>query len=226
MLVAQFVLLFFLGRNYAPLCRYLGFVLWAAGCVLAWHAWLPIFYFPRKAGVAKGKSYVHTTVLGTTGIYSVVRHPQYLSSFVLAFALALISQPWLIILLGAVGSALFGLGLKGEDDVNIEKFGDDYRRYKERVPGYDIMLGILRRLTRERRGGDGTAEAARGQDSAGSYFSTKMLCFSQTSCNCLGQTVTVTSPKCALRSRSIWTRPWPMPPPMDSGIWSFIIMLW
>ena len=147
MLVAQFVLLFFIGRDYVPLLRYLGLLLWAAGCVLAW---LPIFYFRRKAGVAKGKSYVHTTVLVTTGIYSVVRHPQYLSFFVLAFALALIGQHWLIILLGAVGSSVYGLGLKGEDDVNIEKFGDDYRRYKERVPGYNILLGLFRRLARGR----------------------------------------------------------------------------
>jgi protein-S-isoprenylcysteine O-methyltransferase Ste14 len=149
MLVAQFVLLFFIGRDYVPLCRYLGFVLWAAGCVLAW---LPVFYFRRKAGVAKGMSYIHTTRLVTTGIYSLVRHPQYLSFFVLAFALALIGQHWLIMLLGAVGSIAFGLGLKGEDDVNIEKFGDDYRRYKEQVPAYNILLGLLRRLRCGRRG--------------------------------------------------------------------------
>lgn len=148
MLVAQFVLLFFIGRDYVRLLRYLGFALWAAGCVLAW---LPILYFRLRAGVPKGKSYVHTTVLVTTGLYSVVRHPQYLSFFVMAFALALIGQHWVIILLGVIGSVVYGLGLKGEDRANVEKFGDGYHRYKEQVPGYNILLGLLRRLTRGRR---------------------------------------------------------------------------
>ena len=148
MLVAQFVLLFFVGRDYVPLLRYLGYALWVGGCVLAW---LPIFYFRRKAGVPKGRSYVHTTVLVTSNIYSVVRHPQYASFFVLAYALALIGQHWIFFLLGIVGSLVFALGLKGEDDANIEKFGDDYRRYMEQVPGYNILLGLIRRLRRGRR---------------------------------------------------------------------------
>jgi len=148
MLVAQFALLFFIGRDYLPLLRYLGFVLWAAGCVLAW---LPIFYFRRKADVPRGKSYVHTTVLVTTGVYSVVRHPQYASFFLLAFALALIGQHWVFFLLGAAGSLVFALGLKGEDEANIEKFGDDYRLYMEQVPGYNILLGLIRRLARGRK---------------------------------------------------------------------------
>lgn len=87
--MAQFVLLFFVGRSHVQLLTYLGLVLWVAGMVLAW---LPIFYFRRKAGVARGRSYVHTTRLVTTGVYSVVRHPQYLSFFVFAVAMALIGQ--------------------------------------------------------------------------------------------------------------------------------------
>jgi len=41
-----------------------------------------------------------------------------------------------------------------------------------------------------------------------------------------GQTVTLTSPRCALRSRSIVVRDCPMPPPIESGIWSFRIAWW
>ena len=147
MLVAQFVLLFFIARNCVLLLRYVGYALWAGGCVLAW---LPVFYLSRKAGVPKGKSYVHTTKLVTTGIYSIVRHPQYASFFWLAFGLALIGQHWVFFLLGVVGSAVYGPGLIGEDEANIEKFGDDYRRYMEQVPGYNILLGLIRRLSRGR----------------------------------------------------------------------------
>ncbi len=147
LLIAQFVLLFFIGRQYVPLLTYLGFVIWAAGLVLAW---LPIFYLRRKAGVAKGRSYVHTTQLVTSGIYSLVRHPQYLSFFVLALALALIGQHWVIVLLGVIGSLLFCLSLRGADQWNVEKFGDAYRRYKDEVPAYNILLGLVRRLTHRR----------------------------------------------------------------------------
>jgi len=66
----------------------------------------------------------------------------------LAFGLALIGQHWVFFLLGAVGSLAFALGLVGEDEANIEKFGDDYRRYMEQVPGYNILLGLIRRLAR------------------------------------------------------------------------------
>jgi len=36
---------------------------------------LPVFEFRKKGGVKKGKSYIHTTKLVDTGIYSIVRHP-------------------------------------------------------------------------------------------------------------------------------------------------------
>ncbi len=57
------------------------------------------------------------------------------------------------------------------------------------------------------------------------YLSTKMLCFSQIRWSCFGQTVTVTSPKCALRNSNICSRPWPIPPPIESGISSRMIIL-
>jgi len=52
----------------------LGWVVWAFGMVLVM---APIVMFPRRGGVAKNKSYVHTTQLVDTGIYAIVRHPQY-----------------------------------------------------------------------------------------------------------------------------------------------------
>jgi protein-S-isoprenylcysteine O-methyltransferase Ste14 len=40
---------------------------------------LPVLEFRKKGGVSKGQSYIHTTRLVDTGIYSVVRHPQYVT---------------------------------------------------------------------------------------------------------------------------------------------------
>jgi hypothetical protein len=49
------------------------------------------------------------------------------------------------------------------------------------------------------------------------YSKTKIFFFAHMSFKIFGQTVTLTSPKWALRSSSIWVRDWPMPPPMLRG---------
>jgi protein-S-isoprenylcysteine O-methyltransferase Ste14 len=38
---------------------------------------LPVFEFRKKGDVKKGKSYIYTTRLVDSGVYSIVRHPQY-----------------------------------------------------------------------------------------------------------------------------------------------------
>jgi len=61
---------------------------------------LPVIEFRKKGGVRKGESYIHTTKLVDTGIYSIVRHPQYVTSMLWAIAGMLLFQHWIIILLG------------------------------------------------------------------------------------------------------------------------------
>lgn len=144
-LVAQFILLFILGRDWVPALRWLGYALWVAAAALGW---LPIIILKRGGGVAKGQSYVRTTKLVTTGLYAVVRHPQYLAFYLMPFALALIGQHWLIVLLAVPAVALFALSMRGTDEYNIARFGDDYRRYRDRVPAFNIIAGIIRLIAR------------------------------------------------------------------------------
>ena len=58
----------------------------------------------------------------------------------------------------------------------------------------------------------------RGRGLVPVYSSTWMFFFSQMSLSCFGHTETVTSPRCAVRSRYMKVRAWPMPPPMLRGI--------
>lgn len=107
--------------------------------------------FRRKGGAPEGESIVHTTVLVDSGVYAVVRHPQYLGFLLFVLALVLMSQHWASVVSGALGSALFYRDVLREEQMSVDKLGDDYRRYMERVPRMNPLVGILRLLQRRRR---------------------------------------------------------------------------
>lgn len=120
-----------------------GMALWIISAFLAW---IPIYTFRKKAGVPKGASYVKTTRLITTGIYSVVRHPQYLAGILLSLAFMLISQHWIVLVLGIPVIIIFYLGGVDEDRFVVKKFGKSYQDYMKRVPRFNIILGIVRKI--------------------------------------------------------------------------------
>jgi protein-S-isoprenylcysteine O-methyltransferase Ste14 len=107
--------------------------------------------FRKRGGAPKGESVVHTTVLVDSGVYAVVRHPQYLGFMLFVFALVLMSQHWLSVISGVLGSALFYRDVLREEQMSVVKFGDDYKRYMERVPRMNFLIGILRLLRRRRK---------------------------------------------------------------------------
>jgi protein-S-isoprenylcysteine O-methyltransferase Ste14 len=124
-----------------------GWVVWALGMVLVM---APIVMFPRRGGVHKGKSFVHTARLVDTGIYAVVRHPQYTGGVYAIFVTTLLWHPhWLFAVLGVIGAILTYLSIIEEDKDLIEKFGEEYIVYKKRVPGMNFVSGIVRLLHRK-----------------------------------------------------------------------------
>ena len=112
---------------------------------------LPVMEFRKKGGVKKGKSYIYTTKLVDTGIYSIVRHPQYVTFILWAIAGMLLFQHWVIIILGIPIIPLTYIDLIRADKDSIEKFGDDYKQYMQRVPRANFLLGIIRLLQRKRK---------------------------------------------------------------------------
>lgn len=144
--VAQIVLAFVLRRPGNEVLRWIGWILWWTSAVLGW---LPIFTLRRRGGVAKGKSYVHTTMLVETGVYAIARHPQMGTAWLLmCIGLMLIIQHWVSIALGIPAMALVYLDLLKADQRLVEKFGDAYRHYMERVPRVDFVSGIIRLVAR------------------------------------------------------------------------------
>ena len=109
---------------------------------------LPVFEFRKKGRVKKGKSYIHTTKLVDTGIYSIIRHPQYVTFILWAIAGMLLFQHWIVILLGIPVIPLTYVDLIEADKDAIDKFGDDYKQYMQKVPRANFLLGIIRLLRR------------------------------------------------------------------------------
>ena len=112
---------------------------------------LPTFEFRKKGEVKKGRSYIHTTKLVDTGIYSIVRHPQYVTFILWAIAGMLLFQHWIVILLGIPVIPLTYIDLIKADKDAIEKFGDDYKQYMQKVPRANFLLGIIRLIKRNRK---------------------------------------------------------------------------
>lgn len=115
---------------------------WMVLFVSAVFGWLPIFTF-RKKGEVAGRSYIHTTVLVDSGVYAIVRHPQYLAGILITIALGLISQHWVVWILGAIASLVNYLGTYDEEANCIEKFGEAYRQYQQKVPRLNFIVGIV-----------------------------------------------------------------------------------
>jgi protein-S-isoprenylcysteine O-methyltransferase Ste14 len=108
--------------------------------------WLPVIEFRKKGGVIRGKSYIHTTRLVDTGIYSIVRHPQFVTFMLWAVAGVLLFQHWIVVLLGIPVFPLTYVDLMRADRDAIEKFGDEYKAYMKKVPRANFLLGIIRRF--------------------------------------------------------------------------------
>ena len=113
--------------------------------------WLPIIEFRKKGKVRKGRSYIHTTKLVDTGIYSIVRHPQFVTFILWAIAGMLLFQHWIIIILGIPIMPLTYIDLIRADKDAIEKFGNDYKAYMKKVPRTNFLLGVIRLLQRRKR---------------------------------------------------------------------------
>ena len=111
--------------------------------------WLPIFTF-RSRGQVEGRSYIHTTTLVDTGIYAIVRHPQYLAGLLISFAAPLITWHWLVFILGAASVGMYWWSAVVEENKNCQKFGDAYKDYQERVPRFNFVLGLFRLLSTPR----------------------------------------------------------------------------
>jgi protein-S-isoprenylcysteine O-methyltransferase Ste14 len=99
--------------------------------------------------VKAGESYMKTTTLVTSGVYSLVRHPQGgLAWLLMNLAVILVGQTWPIVFLGVGSMVLVYLDAHKTDQYCVDKFGDEYVRYMESVPRVNALSGAMRLLRR------------------------------------------------------------------------------
>jgi protein-S-isoprenylcysteine O-methyltransferase Ste14 len=121
---------------------------WGIMTISAIFGWIPIITFRKKGGVSKGKSYIQTKILVDSGIYAIVRHPQYLAGILMSLALVFLSQHWLIaILFIPVTLCIYGDSFRADRNL-VKKFGDKYENYMDDVSGLNPLKGILRKWER------------------------------------------------------------------------------
>jgi len=105
----------------------------------------------RKKGHVEGD--IRETLV-ESGLYAFVRHPEFLSHILIIFALIIISQHWISLVVGAILIVLLFLAMREEEKRNIEKFGKAYRSYMKRVPRINLIAGIVKRIHSKRENKD------------------------------------------------------------------------
>jgi protein-S-isoprenylcysteine O-methyltransferase Ste14 len=114
---------------------------WAAMPLPTWLRWLgvvsgalgPLLMYWTLSSL--GKNLTDTVVtranatLVTHGPYRWVRHPFYVTAALLIVSVTLLSASWLIGLSGLIGMALLVARTPKEEQMLIDRFGDEYRQY-------------------------------------------------------------------------------------------------
>ncbi len=127
-----------------------GGVLWVFGLSLLA---APIIILRRAGGIPPGQPFINTTRLVTTGLFRLVRHPQYLGWLVLAAAVPFYTQEPASVALALAAVAATAWGLRGVDEWERGVFGEAYAEYMRQVPGFNLPAGIYRALTRRAEAG-------------------------------------------------------------------------
>lgn len=108
-------------------------------CVTQIISWILLFssiYFAiagylllREIGKPKGGNFENTTVIVRTGLYRYIRHPLYMSLFILGTGVMMKDPELIQLCLGAVNLAAICLTARIEENEMIVRFGDDYKAY-------------------------------------------------------------------------------------------------
>jgi len=76
----------------------------------------------------------------TIGLYKISRHPQQFMFFVTFAGICIAIGSWLALFIQIVSSLLLHFRVVAEEKACLERYGDQYRSYMERVPRYFVFF--------------------------------------------------------------------------------------
>lgn len=133
------IILSLLFYNWAgiDLLTYTGWIIIIIGVIILYKSQMD-FRAVKKTDLKKGE-------IVDTGLFSVIRHPTYLSFMLMAVGLIFISQYWLVVIIGVARIIMLYYVILEEEKMDIDRFGSPYRDYQEMVPRLNFIKGILKR---------------------------------------------------------------------------------
>jgi protein-S-isoprenylcysteine O-methyltransferase Ste14 len=114
---------------------------------------LPFLHLGRHGASPDGRSYVHTTRVADRGVYALVRHPQYLGYSLLVTGLTLLNPNPGTLTLSLLAVAGFVFQAVAEERFLVQRMGEAYLAYQDRVPRFDLVRGLWRWWQRRKAGG-------------------------------------------------------------------------
>ena len=100
--------------------------------ILAPGAWLAINGV-RETTLRVAETHRTETIV-TVGVYSIVRHPQYLGGLLAHLGISFLLSAWYSLLLTPIMIVLIYLISRKEEEELIKEFGKEYEDYKRKVP--------------------------------------------------------------------------------------------
>ena len=118
------------------LCALFGAALALGGLALTIWSW---FSLPS---VGTGHYLLEGQPLITAGAYGVVRHPIYAGGFLIWFGLAAAYTSGLVLLLTVLYVIpAYVVNIRGEEQMMLSRYGDQYQEYRRRVGGFIPRIG-------------------------------------------------------------------------------------
>ncbi len=112
---------------------------------------LPFFHLRRYGVPRSGRPFYETTRLVCAGVYSIVRHPQYVGYTHVVVGLAFINPHPVTLILAAAGAVFLYAQAVSEERFCADAFGREYYEYARAVPRCNVPLGLIRAVKRARK---------------------------------------------------------------------------
>ncbi len=115
---------------------------WLPGFWVRFPAALILFIFASVIGIWVYAVFPYRATMGlgnrliTTGPYHYTRNPQYLCDSCSIVGFMLLTNSWMVLVIGALGVLLNIMAPFTEEPWLEERFGEEYRMYKARVPRF------------------------------------------------------------------------------------------